>query len=72
VLAASAYDAGGKLARRSKDSNGSVPPEEVWFSRDMLKHHGGVVLVDDCLYDANGKLYVRDQDVLPCYDVKAE
>ena len=54
VFAASAYGAGGGLVKLSKDGNGGVKAEEVWFSRYMENHHGGVVLVDGCLYGANG------------------
>jgi outer membrane protein assembly factor BamB len=54
VFAASAYGAGGGLVKLSKDGNGGVKAEEVWSSRDMENHHGGVVLVDGCLYGANG------------------
>ena len=54
VFAASAYGAGGGAVKLSKDGNGGVKAEEVWFSRNMENHHGGVVLVDGCLYGANG------------------
>lgn len=54
VFAASAYGAGGGAVKLSKDGTGGVKAEEVWFSRNMENHHGGVVLVDGCLYGANG------------------
>ncbi len=54
VFAASAYGAGGGMVRLSKDGNGGVKAEEVWFSKNMENHHGGVVLVDGSLYGANG------------------
>ena len=54
VFAASAYGAGGGLAKLSKDANGGFKAEEVWFSSDMENHHGGVLLIDGCLYGANG------------------
>jgi len=54
VFAASAYGAGGGAVKLSKDGNGGVKAQEVWFSRNMENHHGGVVLVDGCLYGANG------------------
>ncbi|MCI0539384.1 MAG: PQQ-binding-like beta-propeller repeat protein [Verrucomicrobiales bacterium] len=53
VFAASAYGAGGGLVKLSK-GDGGIKAEEVWFSRNMENHHGGVVLVDGCLYGANG------------------
>ena len=54
VFAASAYGAGGGLVKLSKDSNGGVKAEEVWSSKNIENHHGGVVLVDGCLFGANG------------------
>jgi outer membrane protein assembly factor BamB len=54
VFAASAYDGGGGLVKLSKDANGDIKAEEVWFSRKMQNHHGGVILLDGCLYGANG------------------
>lgn len=54
VFAASAYGAGGGLVRLSKDENGGVKAEEVYFSRKMQNHHGGMVVVDGSLFGANG------------------
>ena len=54
VFAASAYGAGGGAVKLSKTADGGVKAEEVWFSRNMENHHGGVVLVDGCLYGSNG------------------
>ena len=54
IFAASAYGAGGALVKLIKDDKGGVKAEEVWFTRDMENHHGGVVLVGDSLYGANG------------------
>jgi outer membrane protein assembly factor BamB len=54
VFAASAYGAGGGLVKLSKNADGSVKPEEVYFSRKMQNHHGGMILFDGCLYGANG------------------
>ncbi len=54
VFAASAYGAGGGLVKLSKDANGGVKVEEVWSSRNMENHHGGMVVVDGALYGANG------------------
>ena len=54
VFAASAYGAGGGLLKLSKDENGGVKAEEVYFSRKMQNHHGGMVVFDGCLYGANG------------------
>lgn len=54
VFAASAYGAGGALVKLSQDENGGVKAEEVYFSKKMQNHHGGVILYDGCLYGANG------------------
>jgi outer membrane protein assembly factor BamB len=54
VFAASAYGTGGGLVKLSKDDNGGVKAEEVYFSRKMQNHHGGMILFDRCLYGANG------------------
>lgn len=54
VLGASAYGAGGGVAKLSKSADGGIKAEEVWFSRKMQNHHGGMILLDGCLYGANG------------------
>jgi outer membrane protein assembly factor BamB len=151
VFAASSYDAGGGAVKLSKGDKGEITAKEVYFSKNLKNHHGGMVLVDGYLYGcfdpgiltciefktgkvmwddrkpgkgsivyadgrlycrnegregtvylveanpkeyaergrfnppertkeqawphpvvANGKLYIRDQDVLLCYDVKAK
>ena len=54
VFAASAYGAGGGAVKLSKTADGGIKAEEIWFSRNMENHHGGVVLVDGCLYGSNG------------------
>jgi outer membrane protein assembly factor BamB len=54
VFAASAYGAGGGLVKLSKDANSGVKAEEIYLSKKMQNHHGGVILFDGCLYGANG------------------
>jgi outer membrane protein assembly factor BamB len=54
VFAASAYGAGGGLVKLSKDGNGGVRAEEVWFSKDMENHHGGMLVINGALYGGNG------------------
>ncbi len=54
VFAASAYGGGGGLVKLSKDGNGGVKAEEVYSTRKMQNHHGGMILLDGCLYGANG------------------
>jgi outer membrane protein assembly factor BamB len=53
VFASSAYGAGGGLVKLVKDKEG-VKAEEVYFTRSMENHHGGVVFHDGCLYGAHG------------------
>ena len=54
VFAASAYGAGGGLVKLSKDANGAVKAEEIYFSKKMQNHHGGMIVFKGCLYGANG------------------
>jgi outer membrane protein assembly factor BamB len=54
VFAASAYGAGGGLVKLSKKGNGGIKAEEVYFTKQMQNHHGGMILLDGCLYGANG------------------
>jgi alcohol dehydrogenase (cytochrome c) len=54
VFAASAYGGGGGLVKLSKDASGGVNAEEVYSTAKMQNHHGGMILLDGCLYGANG------------------
>lgn len=54
IFAASAYDNGAGLAKLVKDENGNIKAEEVYFSRRMQNHHGGMILSDGYLFGANG------------------
>lgn len=67
VLAASAYGAGGGLVKLSKDANSGVKAEEVWFSKKMQNHHGGMIAFDGCVYGANGG---NEGGALVCLDFK--
>ena len=67
VFAASAYGAGGGAVKLSKDGNGGVKAEEVWFSKKLQNHHGGVILLDGRLYGANGG---NEGGFLVCLDFK--
>jgi outer membrane protein assembly factor BamB len=53
VFASSAYGAGGGLVKLIKDGDG-IKAEPVYFSKKMQNHHGGVIVVDGCLYGAHG------------------
>jgi outer membrane protein assembly factor BamB len=52
VFAASSYGKGGGLARISSAGQ-SMHAEEVYFTRKMLNHHGGMVLLGGYLYGSN-------------------
>lgn len=73
VFYTSAYDTGCALLALNA-SGGAVESREVYFSRDMMNHHGGVVLVGGYLYGfsnailtclefASGKVMWRDRSV---------
>lgn len=52
VFFTSAYGTGGGLLDLAAQ-NGEVKAKELYFTRDMKNHHGGVVLVDGYLYGFN-------------------
>lgn len=62
VFAASNYSTGGGLVRLKKNRK-NWEASEVYFTRDMNNHHGGMVLIDGCLYGC-------DDRVLRCLDFK--
>lgn len=66
VFAASAYGAGGGLVKLSKDGTG-IKAEEVFFTNKMQNHHGGMIILDGCLYGANGG---NEGGNLVCLDFK--
>ncbi|HXG64407.1 MAG TPA: PQQ-binding-like beta-propeller repeat protein [Blastocatellia bacterium] len=60
VFYSSAYGTGCALLGL-KAQNGEVKAEEIYFSREMMNHHGGVVLV-------NGYLYGFSNNMLTCIE----
>jgi outer membrane protein assembly factor BamB len=50
VFAASGYQTGGALAKLTRGAGGATAAQEVYFTRQMQNHHGGMVLVGDYLY----------------------
>jgi outer membrane protein assembly factor BamB len=54
VFASSAYGAGGGLVKLTKEGDGTIKAEEVYFARKMQNHHGGMILHEGSLYGANG------------------
>jgi outer membrane protein assembly factor BamB len=67
IFAASAYGAGGGAVKLSKDAAGGIKAEEVYSTKSMQNHHGGMVVVDGCLYGANGG---NEGGNLACIDFK--
>lgn len=74
VFFSSSYGTGGGLVGLSKAPNGEIRAQEIYFTRDMQNHHGGIVLVNGYLYGfnnailtciewASGKLMWRDRSV---------
>jgi outer membrane protein assembly factor BamB len=55
VFAASNYGVGGGMVKVKK-SGDAFTADEVYFTKSMKNHHGGVVLVDGYLYGANDGL----------------
>ncbi|MBP7951452.1 MAG: PQQ-binding-like beta-propeller repeat protein [Verrucomicrobiales bacterium] len=54
IFAASAYGSGGGAVKLKKGTDGTITAEELWFSRDIENHHGGVIVANGHLYGANG------------------
>jgi outer membrane protein assembly factor BamB len=67
VIAASAYGAGAGAVKLKKNADGSVTAEEVWATRKLQNHHGGILVFDGCVYGANGG---NEGGTLVCLDFK--
>lgn len=67
VYASSAYDAGGGAVKLSKEAGGAFTTTEVFFSPRMKNHHGGMILLDGCLYGGSGG---NEGGFLKCLDIK--
>lgn len=63
VFAASGYNHGDGLAKLAAGADGTITATEVYFTRNMRSHHGGMALVD-------GHLYGFDESNLTCIDFK--
>ena len=59
VFSSSGYNTGGGLVKIVRTGD-SFKAEEVYFSRDMTNHHGGIVLVDEYLYGYGRQLLCMD------------
>lgn len=62
VFAASAYNTGGGLVWIKKAGRG-FQAQEMYFTKKMKNHHGGLILLD-------GHLYGADEGALTCLDYK--
>jgi outer membrane protein assembly factor BamB len=60
VFYSSGYDTGGALLGLAANG-GEVKAQEIYFTRDMKNHHGGIVLV-------NGYLYGYSDSILTCLE----
>jgi len=67
VFASSAYGGGAGLVKLSKDADGTIQAEEVYATTEMQNHHGGMILLDGCLYGASGG---NEGGALVCLDFK--
>jgi outer membrane protein assembly factor BamB len=54
VFASSAYGAGGGAVKLSAKPDGAIEATEAFFTKRLQNHHGGIILLDGCLYGANG------------------
>jgi len=61
VFYTSAYNTGAALLRLRADA-GAVKADEAYFTREMMNHHGGVVLL-------NGYLYGFSNAILTCMEL---
>ncbi len=51
----SGYDHGSKLYRLTKEPDGKIKVEEIWYEKRFDNHHGGVILVGDYVYGTTHK-----------------
>ena len=63
VFSASGYGAGGALLELASNNN-VTRARQVYHTRDMKNHHGGMIVLDGHLYGSN------DPGILTCLDLK--
>ena len=51
----------------TKQADGSIKADEVYFTNKMQNHHGGMIVIDGALYGANGG---NGGGMLACLDFK--
>ena len=61
IFAASGYGTGGGVVE-IKSTGGAVTADEVYFTKDIKNHHGGVILLNGFLFGSN------DPGLLTCLD----
>lgn len=59
VFASTAYGKGGGLVRLTTNPDKTVTATEVYFDQQMQNHHGGVLLLGDYIYYAEGHNVAR-------------
>lgn len=67
IFASSAYGAGGGAVKLTKQPDGSIKADEVYFTKKMQNHHGGMVIVDGALFGAHGG---NEGGYIACIDFK--
>src|SRR5262249_14941978 len=70
VFASSDYTAGGGLVRVVREGD-AFKTEEAYFGKALKNHHGGMLLLDGCLYGANGGEKEERQSGLVCLDFRS-
>jgi outer membrane protein assembly factor BamB len=67
IFASSAYGGSGVLIKLSKDGADGVKADQVYSTRNLKNHHGGMILYDGYLYGATGG---NEGGNLVCIDFK--
>ncbi len=70
VFASSAYQKGGSGLVRLSRRGDKIEAKEVYFTKRLMNHHGGLVLVDGYLYGAHGGNKLQRMHALVCLDFK--
>jgi outer membrane protein assembly factor BamB len=65
IFASSAYGAGGGAIKLKKKDDGGFEPQEIYFTKRMQNHHGGMIVYEGCLYGASGG---NEGGALTCLD----
>lgn len=55
LFMSSGYGFGAKGFKLTKNADGTIHPEELWFTQPFDNHHGGLVLVDDYVYGTTSR-----------------